>query len=128
MLWTLGREPARDATRMKWQFVEIVVCWLCLIASAAGVGWPIDAVRAQNSVATRDRLPLGAVYTPQATTFSIWSPDSEDVKLGLDGRALPMARIPDTDQYADVYRVTVPGDHHLTRYNFLIKGKTVRDP
>jgi len=128
MLWMLGRKDAREAAQLNWRSAEIVICWLCLIGSVAGVGWPIDAARAQNAVAARDRLPLGAIYTPQATTFSIWSPDSDDVKLVLDGQALPMARIPDTDQYADVYRATVPGDHYLKRYNFLIRGKTVRDP
>ena len=128
MLWMLGRKDAREAAQLNWRSAEIVICWLCLIGSVAGVGWPIDAARAQNAVAARDRLPLGAIYTPQATTFSIWSPDSDDVKVVLDGQALPMARIPDTDQYADVYRATVPGDHHLKRYSFLIRGKTVRDP
>ena len=128
MLWMLGRKAAREAAQLNWRSAEIIICWLCLIGSVAGVGWPIDAARAQNAVAARARLPLGAIYTPQATTFSIWSPDSDDVKLVLDGQALPMARIPDTDQYADLFRATVPGDHHLKRYNFLIRGKTVRDP
>jgi hypothetical protein len=36
-----------------------------------------------------------------------------------------MARIPDTDQYSDVYRVTVPGDHHLKRYNFVVARPSV---
>src|ERR1700730_1898996 len=114
MLWTLGGKPAHDAARMNWRFVEIIVCWLCLIASAGGVGWPIDAARAQNLVAARDRLPLGAIYTPQATTFSIWSPDSDDVNLFLEGQAqtIPMVRIPDTDEYTDVYRITLSGNHH----------------
>ena len=79
----------------------------------------------------RTVLPsLGTLYSPQATTFSIWSPDTDDVKLSLQGEAelLPMARVPDTDEYTDVYRVTVPGDHHLKKYNFRIKGQTVRDP
>ncbi len=73
---------------------------------------------------------LGAVYTPQATTFSIWSPDTDDVKLSLQGEAqlLPMTRLPDTDEYTDVYSITVPGDHHLKRYNYRVKGQTVRDP
>jgi len=73
---------------------------------------------------------LGAVYTPQATTFSIWSPDTDDVKLSLQGEAqlLPMARLPDTDEYTDVYSITVPGDHHLKRYNYRVNGQTVRDP
>ncbi len=75
-------------------------------------------------------LPLGAVYTPQATTFSIWSPDTDDVKLLLLGEAAPraMQRQPDSDDYSDVYRVTVAGDHQLAKYQFLIRGQSVRDP
>jgi pullulanase len=130
MLWMPGRKPLRGAAQLHSRFVELVVCWFCLIAVAAGIGWPNGSARAENTTAADDQLPLGAIYTPQATTFSIWSPDSDDVKLFLEGQAqtFAMAKIPDTDQYADVYRVTVPGDHQLNRYNFLIRGKTVRDP
>jgi pullulanase len=75
-------------------------------------------------------LSLGVVYTPQATTFSIWSPDTDDVKLLLVGEAAPRAMQgrPDTDDYSDVYSVTVSGDHHLAKYQFLINGHSVRDP
>jgi pullulanase len=112
------------------RFTAIVICWFCGIALAAGAGWPIASARAETATGAYGRLPLGATYTPQATAFSIWSPDSDDVKLSLEGQAqtIPLARIPDTDDYTDVYRVTVPGDHHLKRYNFLIRGKSVRDP
>jgi len=80
--------------------------------------------------ASSSPLSLGAVYTPQATTFSIWSPDTDDVKLLLVGEAAPraMQRQPDTDDYSDVYSVTVPGDRHLAKYRFLINGQSVRDP
>jgi pullulanase len=39
-----------------------------------------------------------------------------------------MARLPDTEEYTDVYSVTVPGNHHLETYNYRINGRTVRDP
>jgi pullulanase len=83
------------------------------------------------SVADAVASPLGAVYTPAATTFSIWSPDSSDVQLSLQGQTgpLPMARLPDTDEISDVYSVTVPGNHHLKTYNFRINGRRpVRGP
>jgi pullulanase len=123
MLRMPGGKPLRGAVRRRRQLTKIVVRWFCLIAVAAGIGWSCGP-------ASGERLSLGAIYTPQATTFSIWSPETDDVKLFLEGQAqpIPMAKIPDTDQYADVYRVTVPGDHNLKRYNFLIRGKTVRDP
>lgn len=93
----------------------------CLLAVAIMIGTGRDAAASP---------PLGAAYTPQATTFSVWSPDSDDVRLFLDGEAqlLPMARRPDTDETTDVYAVTVPGDHHLKTYNYRIGGRTVRDP
>jgi pullulanase len=117
------RKPVGCAGQLSWRLAGLVIRRICLLVVTAVIGWPIDPAWA-------DRLPLGAIYTPQATTFAIWSPDSDDVKLFLEGQpqTIPMARIPDTDQYSDVYRATVPGDHHLKRYNFLIEGKTVRDP
>src|SRR3954469_18753535 len=83
----------------------------------AGSAWPNASPRAEGTAegivaGAHAPLPLGAREPPEATTFSIWSPDTDDVGLSLEGKAqaLPMARIPDTDEYTDVYRVTVPGD------------------
>jgi pullulanase len=52
------------------------------------------------------------------------------VKLMLLGEATPrtMQRQPDTDDYSDVYSLSVSGDQHLAKYQFLINGQTVRDP
>ena len=115
----LGRSAARPR---RWGG-ELVINRVGPLILATGIGWLSDP-------ACAERLPLGPVYTPQATTFALWSPDTDDVKLFLEDQeqTIPMARIPDTDQYSDVYRVTVPGDHQLKRYNFVIRGKTVRDP
>jgi pullulanase len=73
---------------------------------------------------------LGAMYTTGATTFSIWSPDNSDVKLSLAGEAVPrpMRMRPDNDDYSNVYTITVAGDLHLAKYQFLIGGQAVRDP
>lgn len=97
------------------------VLGICLLAAAFTAG--ISGVATASS-------SLGAAYSPQATTFSIWSPDSDDVKLSLQGEAqlLPMTRVPDTDEYTDIYSVTVPGDHHLKSYTYRVKGQTIRDP
>jgi 1,4-alpha-glucan branching enzyme len=130
MLWMPGSKPLRGDAQPHPRLAKIVLCWLWLITQSAGMAWPNDSAWAENTAAAHDRLPLGAMYAPQATTFSIWSPDSDDVKLSLEGQTqtISMARISDSDQYSDVYSVTVPGDHVLKRYNFRIKGKTVRDP
>lgn len=71
---------------------------------------------------------LGVMYSPDASTFSVWSPDSADVVLNLNGRGYPMSKIADTNGYTDVYSVTLEGDHNLEPYNFQIGGQTSRDP
>jgi pullulanase len=100
--------------------------WELVVRTSLLVAFFTVGASAGDAVAT----PLGAAYTPESTTFSIWSPDSSDVQLSLQGEdhLLPTTRLPDTDDYSDVYSVTVPGDHHLKTYNFRIDGRTVRDP
>ena len=71
---------------------------------------------------------LGVIYSAEASTFSIWSPDSSDVVLNLDGSSYAMTKIADTNGYTDVYSVTVPGDHNLKPYNFSVAGQISRDP
>lgn len=71
---------------------------------------------------------LGATFTSTATTFAIWSPESSQVELQLDGATHPTVKIPDAGGYTDVYAVTVPGNHHLKPYVFRVAGKNVRDP
>lgn len=71
---------------------------------------------------------LGAVYGAAATTFSLWSPDSGEVALVLDGVAYPMAKVANFNGYTDVYQVQVAGDLHLMPYYFTVNGQRVRDP
>jgi pullulanase len=71
---------------------------------------------------------LGAVYAEAKTGFSIWSPDSGNVALSLEGIRYPMARVADANGYSAVYAVEVTGDQHLKRYHFEIDGRAVRDP
>ena len=71
---------------------------------------------------------LGADYTPQHTTFSIWSPDRNYVELWLDGQTLPMGYIGNAIGMPGVWAITIPGNHKLKSYNFILDGATVRDP
>lgn len=73
-------------------------------------------------------VALGVSYGHQASTFALWSPDSSDVKLWLDGAFYPMPKLPDSNGLTDVYAVTVSGDHQLKRYNFRVNGRVARDP
>jgi len=72
---------------------------------------------------------LGATWSASETHFSIWSPDSSNVKLFLDGEGeLDMQARSDGDGYSDVYEITVSGDQHLKEYNFIINGQGTMDP
>lgn len=71
---------------------------------------------------------LGAVFALDKTTFSIWSPDSSNVQLWLNGQTYNMSKVNDFEGYTDVYQVAVDGNHHLKKYNFRVNGATVRDP
>jgi pullulanase len=73
-------------------------------------------------------LRLGVMYTPAQSTFSIWSPDSSNVVLNLNGTQYPMSPVADANGYTDVYSVVVTGDQLLQTYNFQINGVTSRDP
>ncbi len=71
---------------------------------------------------------LGVIYTPNQSSFSVWSPDSTNVVLDLNGTLYPMPPMEDTNGYKNVYSVTISGDLYLQTYNFLINGVTSRDP
>ncbi len=71
---------------------------------------------------------LGAVYSAESTTFSIWSPDHSDVKVRVAGNLYPLSRVDNFNGYSDVYQTKVEGDLYLQEYSFLINGIEVRDP
>ena len=70
---------------------------------------------------------LGAEYTKSATVFRIWSPDSANVSVTVDGQTYAMSRT-NISGYTDVYEVTVDGDLDGKEYQFKVNGSDVRDP
>ena len=89
----------------------------------------VDAItQAGSTVVKSHPMKLGAVYSPTETDFRIWSPDSSNVKVVVDGIEYTCQRIPDFDGYTGIYGVTVSGDLHLKEYQFKINGIGVRDP
>ena len=70
---------------------------------------------------------LGAEYTKTATTFRIWSPDTADVSVTVNGETYPMNKSNITG-YSDVYEVTVNGDLDGKEYQFKVNGNDVHDP
>ncbi|MGN1393002.1 MAG: alpha-amylase family glycosyl hydrolase [Succinivibrionaceae bacterium] len=70
---------------------------------------------------------LGAIYTKEATTFRIWSPDSSNVTVDVNGKTYNLSKT-SMNGYDNVYEVKVSGDLDLVPYQFKINGKAVRDP
>ena len=81
---------------------------------------------------------LGTFYEKGASSFSIWSPDSSDVKVAVKKQGedefteyvckkgfLVDGSYPDS---GNIYGVTVTGDCNLAEYQFYIGGIAVRDP
>ena len=89
---------------------------------------------AQPSTPTR----LGAFYERCATSFSIWSPDSSNVKVAVKKQGeTSFTEYTCTKGFTvnggytdttNIYGVTVKGDCNLAEYQFYIGGKAVRDP
>lgn len=71
---------------------------------------------------------LGAVYGANGTTFSLWSPDTGNVAVVVNGVSHAMSRVSDFNGNADVYQVAVDGDLRLAEYYFTVNGQRVRDP
>lgn len=97
----------------------------------------------QRSYTTSSATPstptrLGAFYEKCATSFSIWSPDSSNVKVAVKKQGESdfteytcTAGFTVDGGYSDtsnIYGVTVMGDCNLAEYQFYIGGKAVRDP
>ena len=70
---------------------------------------------------------LGALYTAASTTFRIWSPDSSNVSVTVDGTTHSLSAVI-LPGYSDVYQAVVPGDLKLKSYQFAIGSANVRDP
>lgn len=81
---------------------------------------------------------LGAYYTSSQTSFSIWSPDSSNVKVAVKKQGESdfttytcTAGFTVDGDYSDtsnIYGVTVSGDCNLAEYQFYVDDVAVRDP
>ena len=73
-------------------------------------------------------MQLGALYTPEFTSFRIWSPDSSNTAVEVDGKEYAMKKLVPFAGYEDIYHVKVDGDLAGAEYQFKINGEVVRDP
>ncbi|WP_309382574.1 alpha-amylase family glycosyl hydrolase [Cerasicoccus frondis] len=81
-----------------------------------------------QSLGAAEQIQLGHHYSPEVTAFAIWSPDTSNVKVSVDGDVYSLLQQPDGNGYTDVYAIQVYGDHLLSEYHFLIDDVQVRDP
>ena len=70
---------------------------------------------------------LGATYSKDRTVFRLWSPDSGNVSVEVNGKSYNMTKT-NLDGYSDVYEATVEGDLDGVPYQFKVDGNAVRDP
>ncbi|MBL4634088.1 MAG: hypothetical protein JKY56_09450, partial [Kofleriaceae bacterium] len=105
--------------------VLLPVFWGAACGNASSGNGEVDAALGDGR-STQE--VLGVHYSPEKTTFGIWSPDHKKVELLLDGSLYPLNALPDTLLYQDVYEVEVLGDHALKKYHFIVADKVVRDP
>jgi type I pullulanase len=126
-----GTEFPKNALILEQQFDAKGEAFVCAYAqdkrSAAAADECFRFYRPTFDTATN--FPgLGATYNEAATTFAIWSPDRNSVELWLDGQTIPMGYIGDQVKMPGVWAVTVPGNHYLKRYQYLLDDVAVRDP
>jgi len=79
----------------------------------------------------RNNKKLGMTYTPESTTFRVWSPDRENIKVVLyDGPQIIERKIFKMNKHKDgVHEFTINSDLKDTYYTFLIDDiHEVTDP
>ena len=98
-----------------------------ILFSAAGI-LPLQATGTEGISWPKAVSGPGVNYQPEGTTFALWSPETDDVKLRLEEQILSLQPTRDLEGLAGVYAVHVPGDWRHKRYQFLVGGIPVRDP
>ena len=109
---------------------------LAMISSSAAVANPFsDAAMKLDTEYAYDG-ELGAIYSPEATTFKVWAPLATEVSLnryatGSDAEegaadlgTTPMEKLMDGDSWTGVWTVTVEGDLVNTFYTYTITNPT----
>lgn len=86
------------------------------------------SITATQAEAELTLTTLGANYSPEATTFAIWSPDTANVSLVLNGISHDLPNVVDQLGYSRIYGTRIEGDHHGAEYYFTVDGVPVRDP
>lgn len=74
-------------------------------------------------------LQLGALYSPQSTSFRLWSPAGDPIKLNLykDPEGSVIQSLP-MNKEGELFSLTLKGDYKGYFYNFERQGKEATDP
>ena len=125
-------------TRLK-KCTAILLCVLLLIsilpaASASGVNGYYNADYLEDyAAAAYSEQGLGAVYTPQATTWKVWSPTAKHVQLRLyetgsdeeTGAAVRGTYTMEKNSSTGVWSITLEGDFKNVYYTYLVTARGI---
>ncbi|MBR6119805.1 MAG: type I pullulanase [Oscillospiraceae bacterium] len=121
------------------KLTAVILCVLLLISmlpsvTAAGVNgyYNVDYLEAEAAAAYGEE-GLGAVYTPQATTWKLWSPTARHVQLRLyatgsdeeDGAAGLGTYSMTQNAETGVWSLTLQGDYKNVYYTYLVTARGV---
>ena len=72
---------------------------------------------------------LGAIYTPEATTFNYWAPEATSVNLDIVmSVAQPMQKLMKDGKWTGVWTITLSGNYLDYRYHYVVDGEDKLDP
>lgn len=108
-------------------FAALAFTASCVDETGEGVESVTPGITYSASQAGLSSIGIGVKYSSTSTTFSIWSPDTSDVKIWVNGTTYTCSSM-GVSGYSDIYGVTVSGDLHTKEYYYLIRGVKVRDP
>ena len=121
------------------RMTAVLLCALLLISmlptvTAAGVNgyYNVDYLEAEAAAAYGEE-GLGAVYTPQATTWKLWSPTAKHVQLRLyatgsdeeEGAARLGTYSMELNADTGVWSLTLQGDYKNVYYTYLVTARGV---
>lgn len=118
------------------RFSLILLCLSALIIALSGCQENQPVFESLDAYPVYPYADLGLTYTPESSTFKLWSPAATDVRLNLYDTDQPEAKATDRISMENIdgaWATTVEGDLDGTYYTFQIKrngnwGAEATDP
>ena len=113
--------------------VLLLISMLPTVTAAAGNGYYNANYLEAYAMAAYQEQGLGAVYTPAATTWKLWSPTAKHVQLRLyatgsdeePGAAYLGTHSMTQDETTGVWSLTLQGDYKNVYYTYLVTARGV---